>query len=362
MQNINFSDYSSNIVNKNHLQAQQVATPVVNNSTAPKLKPQPEADTLELSTKKEKNSINKKKLLTFGAIAGAVVLGGLAIAKVKNTEKIKKEITALYDEIYDSIAQDASKTNLNFEKPELVFKKLGKGVGALYTANYNTVTVNTSILNNKPFIKKDLTSLDGFVNDETLRLNTVFGYAKTGSPIDKVKNRKTTAGESIAIQGSILYHELTHAKQYQSALSTEGGVEKLIEGYKKKFPNISDEDLRKAHPFLFSYKPNELYDSGIRFVENTQEGNKIKNFSYTIDSIVNAFTDYHGNNNTKYYLNLSEISARNGEATYWQKLSEGKLPKPQGIDDETIEKVRDIYANNVDLLLQGLLNARKIHK
>ena len=358
MQNINFSDYSSNIVNKNHLQAQQVATPVVNNSTAPKPKPQLEADTLELSTKKEKSSINKKKLLTFGAIAGAVVLGGLAIAKVKNTEKIKKEITALYDEIYDSIAQDASKTNLNFEKPELVFKKLGKGVGALYTANYNTVTVNTSILNNKPFIKKDLTSLDGFVNDETLRLNTVFGYAKTGSQID----RKTTAGESIAIQGSILYHELTHAKQYQSALSTEGGVEKLIEGYKKKFPNISDEDLRKAHPFLFSYKPNELYDSGIRFVENTQEGNKIKNFSYTIDSIVNAFTDYHGNNNTKYYLNLSEISARNGEATYWQKLSEGKLPKPQGIDDETIENVRDIYANNVDLLLQGLLNARKIHK
>ena len=358
MQNINFSDYSSNIVNKNHLQAQQVAAPVVNNSTAPKLKPQLEADTLELSTKKEKSSINKKKLLTFGAIAGAVVLGGLAIAKVKNTEKIKKEITALYDEIYDSIAQDASKTNLNFEKPELVFKKLGKGVGALYTPNYNTVTVNTSILNDKPFIKKDLTSLDGFVNDETLRLNTIFGYAKTGSQID----RKTTAGESIAIQGSILYHELTHAKQYQSALSTEGGVEKLIEGYKKKFPNISDEDLRKAHPFLFSYKPNELYDSGIRFVENTQEGNKIKNFSYTIDSIVNAFTDYHGNNNTKYYLNLSEISARNGEATYWQKLSEGKLPKPQGIDDETIEKVRDIYANNVDLLLQGLLNARKIHK
>ena len=361
MQNINFSDYSSNIVNKNHLQAQQVATPVVNNSAAPKLKPQLEADTLELSTKKEKSPINKKKLLTFGAIAGAVVLGGLAIAKVKNTEKIKKEVTALYDEIYDSIAQDASKTNLNFEKPELVFKRLEKGIDAQYMPNNNTVTVNTSYLGKKPILKKDLTSLDGFVNDKEFRLNTIYAYGNASS-IDKTKLREATAGEAMALKGSVLYHELTHAKQYQSVLSTEGGVEKLIEGYKKSSPNISDEDLRKIHPFLFSYKPNELYDSGIKFVENTQEGSKIKNFSYSIDYIVNAFTNYSRDNNAKYYLNLTEISARNGEAAYWQKLSEGKLPKPEGIDDETVKNIKNIYVDNVDIFVQGVVNAQKARK
>lgn len=352
MENISFTDFNSNISNKKNFQTQQTTNPIINNANSPKLKPQIESDVVELSTAKEKKQINKKKIALIGALAaGAIVVGGIAIAKVKNTEKIKKELTALYDKIYDSMAEDTTRNGLNFEKPKLIFEKFEKGTAAAYCPNDNTVTVNTRNL--RRYIKKDLSKLEGCFDGKEFKLDIIF--CNSGSS----NYRKATKAEAIASCGSSLYHELTHAKQFQYALSTEGGAEKMINGFKKANPNLSEKEFRDLYPFLFSYKPKKLFDSGIKFVEDTQKGSKVPWFGYNIDNIVDAFTNYDRNNIGKYFLNLAEVSAKNGEACYWQKLLSGKLPKPEGLDDATIQNIANAYRSNTDITLQIISKLQK---
>ena len=156
---------------------------------------------------------------------------------------------------------------------------------------------------------------------------------------------------------SILNHELTHAQQFQYVLSTEGGLEKIINGYKNAHPDLSKKDIRKLYPFLFSYKSDKLLDSKKRFVATWDKDGCIKRISYNIDSIISAFANYDFENLSRYYSNIVEICAMDTEAYYWEGITVGVYPKPKGMSEKAVKNIAKMYRNNVNLSLELLLKS-----
>ena len=124
MKNIDFADFNSTINKNKKFRPQQAAKPIIN-SNLPKSKPQFTCDSFELSTTKEKKTISKKKLAVIGALMASAlaVVGGVAIAKSQNVEKIKKELMGLYGNFCSQAIENCKNMGVKFAKPNLTFKK-----------------------------------------------------------------------------------------------------------------------------------------------------------------------------------------------------------------------------------------------
>lgn len=347
MEALSFNTYIQNC--KNKAQTSYAPESLVQTNDI-KLKTELKTDTVQLSNKKTNNktTLFKKTALTAAAI-GTVVAGCVTIAKVKNLEKIKKEVTALYDTIFEAIQAKNQNIDFNFEKPKLVFASLKDAAGQ-YEPNTNRICINTKALK-KFYVPKNLKKVDIKTVSESLEL-AVPGYAKIDRYADGY--RKTTQNERILNIGSSLYHELTHAKQFQIALSTEGGKEQMIEGFKKAFPKLTEKEFKNTFPFLYSYKPKQLLPKNVVFGEKVQGGTTLQ---YGLGAIVEAFTDYTSKDKLKYYTNLTEISARKSEVAYWKGVINGKFPRPEGISDELLGYFWLCAENNVKSIVDALSKA-----
>ena len=314
--------------------------------------PEPGKDTVEISSKNQseeapKKGLSKKKLFLIGAAAGLAIGGIIAVVKYRNLEKAKEEITSLYNKLFEGMKEDVSK-NMNFEKPELVFQRLKKGLGGGYNPLTNQILVDprdlrhTCILKNMQNVSLTNITDDLQIADNWSR-NSVWGVIKDGL---SDRFRIATKNEALALTGSTLTHELQHAKQFQLLLSTEGGLEKYIQSLKEEHPAITEEAIKKACPFLFGYKPKMLLDpEKVTIIDDVSGKNKIK---YGIKVIIDAFTKYTSpdEDRFKYYTNLTEISAIAKESSYWQKMQSGEIPRPDGVSDEFIEHFRKILSHN----------------
>jgi len=133
-------------------------------------------------------------------------------------------------------------------------------------------------------------------------------------------------------------------------------LEKYIQSIKEQTPGIDDNTIKNIYPFIFNYKPKMFLNPDKVIIQDDVAGKrKIK---YGVKDLIEAFTKYitHDENKLKYYTNLAEIGARAKEATYWQKLANGELPRPEGVSDELIEHFRIINTHNAITLAKAAAN------
>ena len=309
-------------------------------------------DTVEISSKnasepKTKKSLTKKQIVLIGAAAGLAIAGIASIIKSRNLEKAKKEIAALYDSIFDEMRKTTS-SQINFEKPELVFKRLEDYVGGGYIPTKNVIEVDPRDLRHA-CILKNLKNIKTIKLAEDLEIADTHARSNFWQIIKKGlsdKYRMATKNEALALSGSVLTHELQHAKQFQILLSTEGGLEQYVQSLQKGHPGATMETIKKNCPFVFNYKPKKLLDPDkVVIVDDVPGGNKIK---YGLKSIIEAFTGYTSSeeDKLKYYTNIAEIGARAKEAIYWHKLATGELPRPEGVSDDFISRFEKTLTYN----------------
>lgn len=313
-------------------------------------------DVVEISTKKKRNS---KTALKIGAGVALATAATIAILKQRDLSKAKKDLTALYDVVFEN-ARKNMPDSINFEKPKLVFKKLNKLTGGGYKPSENIINIDprslrsTSILRNLEEVRL-FEPADGIEIADTCYKSSIFDMFKKGARNDF---RMATREEALALEGSVMAHELMHAKQFQLLLSSEGGKEKYIQSIKAKLPNITNDELQKYYPFLFSYKPKKLMSESIRITEELPDGST---FKYGIQNLNDAFINYTSahDNMYEYYTNLSEVSARNAECAYWYNVTNGILPKPKGVSDEFLKSMQTKTGYNAKVLMQATVDRAK---
>lgn len=300
-------------------------------------------DTIEFKNNKNEKL---KKALMIGAgigLAGAVIISAI---KARNSSKIKKELTAMYDEIFENLNKELSGT-INFEKPELVFKRLDKKVGR-YNINKNKIELDPRRIK-RVIVPKDLSKcFSRKISDNLI----IYVKSQDGNIIDILRKnlgkdyRIATKEEALAIIGSTMEHELTHAKQFQMLLSCEGGKEKYIEYLKKKIPNFSIEQF----PFIKNYKPKKVFPLGQK-IKVEVPGKKL---SYKMEVILNGFTNYIHGGSSKYYTNPTEIEARLAEYGYFKDLKNGKYKHSPKISDEFLEYLIKATKRNYESIINAI--------
>ncbi len=321
-----------------------------NNITSKCKIPETKADSFELSTDNSKPVNNKKKIMLIAGGIALAAAGCITVVKVHNLNKAKKEITQLYNNIFEDMNKQI-KDVINFEKPGLVFKRLRKGFGGGYIPAQNKIVIDPRRLRKTCIIKnlkntttteiaKGLKIADGEIN------TGVFQIIRKGLGNEY---RMASKNEALAITGATLSHELTHAKQFQVLLSTEGGLKKYISALKSQ--GLTDKLIKEHAPFIFSYKPKKLLSNKTILVENLTKGKQLK---YDFNHLLEAFTKYvqPGEDKLGYYTNLAEISARNGEEKYWGKVLNGKLPR-NNISDDFIKHFHASSIYNTEVLAKA---------
>lgn len=301
-------------------------------------------DTLEI--KKDKKSAFKKAALIG---AGIGVAAGIIIAtiKIRNLSKLKDELTKLYDDLFEEFGKTNVPEGLNFEKPKLVFTKLKKTEGSGYIYNYNEINIDPRKIYQR-VVPKDLsTAFDIKVSDDLSIIEkdidgNIFEILKQGMSQEM---RLATKSEAMVLQGADIYHELTHARDFQMALSTEGGKEKIIECLKNESGDISPKDLE----FIRNYIPQKTGTAGSVCISYTFRDNNIQ---FTTDDLIDSVINYDSSNKFKYYTNPTEINARAGEFEYAKLLQNGKIPRPKNISDEFINYLRKATRNNLIRILE----------
>ena len=320
-------------------------------------------DSLELSTKnkdeKAKKTASNKKLILIAATVGLAVAGIIAAIKIGKSSKAKKEITTLYDKLFEEMKQSAEGT-INFEKPKLVFKRLRGNMAAGYKPSTNEIHYDHRFLR-RMCVRKDLETVHSINLTDDLKYanNVLYGNLLTILKGGAAKDyRLATKNEALTITGSNLVHELTHAKQFQTILSTKDGAQKYFESLKLQNPNISEELIKKEVPFIFSYKPKNVFPDNMVLVEDLGENNKML---YKINTLTDAFIKYPDSDKQmyEYYINLAEVGARNAEAKYWEKLANGQHKAPEGVSKKFIDYLKSIAEYNSLMLSDAASKASK---
>ena len=305
-----------------------------------------EKDSVELQNKSTgKQAALAPAALSFGSVTT------IFSNKITNLSKAERELTALYDIIFDDFQKNTPEF-LDFEKPKLQFGKLNE-LGGGYFADLNIIHIDPKDLVHT-CILKDLQSTNAIKLSDSIEIlddkyrSSRFEIIRKG--LSK-EYRMATKNEALAMQGAVMSHELTHAQQFQILLSSEGGKEKYIEYLKSMNKDIPENILKKAAPFLYNYMPKKILSQDEQILEKLPDGN---GFKYNIKHITDAFINYNDKNKLKYYTNLTEISAINGEYAYWDKVIKGTLPKPEGVSDEFLKSFRTKAKYNAVTLMRAI--------
>ena len=320
-------------------------------------------DSFELSDKnkdeKTKKAASNKKLAIIVATAGLALAGIFAAIKIGKSSKVKKEITTLYDKLFEEIKQSAEGT-INFEKPKLVFKRLKGTIAGGYMPSTNEIHFDHRFLRNM-CVRKDLSTVHSVNLTDDLKVanNVLYGNLLSILKRGAAKNyRLATKNEALTITGSTLVHELTHAKQFQTVLSTKNGAHDYLESLKVIGRNLSDGLLKKNNPFIFNYKPKTIFPENMVLTEDLGEGGKLL---YKIKDLTDAFVKYPNSmkHPYKYFTNLAEVGARNAEARYWEKFANGEYEIPKGVSKKFIDYLKSIAEYNSLVLSNAVAKAKK---
>lgn len=341
--------------------APNTTTPAVSNNTSalfsafkntPFLEKAPKVDCYE-KPKEAKNNKSKVKFLVCLAALAATACAALVKTKdASNTQKLKQEVIALYDYLFEKTNEDILKMDLNFEKPELIFRSLKKKLSGGYQYGKNKIYIDLRKYKNLA-VTKDLDKIH--TNNISDKI-TLYDAYYTANKLDEM-SRYTSKDETKSIIGSVLYHELSHAKLLQTVLSTEGGKEKLIEKIKAARPRLTDEAIQKKYPFIFSYEPQKINPKDAIFAEKLENSTTV---TYSLDDIIDSFANYKLDLGIEYNTNLAEVSAKNAESRYWKNIINGKIEKPEGIDDSQVNYFYKCAKHNVDVLLGAVEKVKTV--
>lgn len=307
----------------------------------------------ELKNEKSSKKTKLKKTLLIGAGLGIAACAVFSVIRAKDLSKTKKELTALYDSVFDEFKKTVP-SELDFKKPELVFKKL-KGCFGQYSNYENTIEVD-------PKLVRRLNILDDIKKiDDTAANQLAFAFHSTGRfgvLKSHGKLRMASKNEALTKMGKTFYHELTHAEQHQMLLSAKDGKEKYIQHLKSLYKNLSENDIKKICPFVFDYQPNTNWSLDTQIVRNIK-GSKDK-IKYKIKDLLDASTNYTSASEDwkKYYTNFAEIEARIGENDYIKRLISGDIPRLKGVSDEYLNLLNKETEHN----LSTIVYARLKHK
>ena len=337
-----------NNIKKTSTQVLPDLKPAVQNSNLAQLN----QDSIELSSKKPKTDV--KKFLLIGASVGAVVAAACTLVKYHNTNKIKKLITEQYDKLADDVAKRMEKSDLEFIKPELKFSSLGKSTLGGFCATDNTIKINTKNLSLKNFYK---TAKE---KGESTYTESMFTWMDSKAA-KKAGLEKGTLPEFLMEETTTLAHELEHARQLQISLQSEGAKEYILSGLKEKFPNHSDETIKKVYSFIFDFNSKGKFslDTKIRtegdviiktskdkvlnseffHLLGTKDGKNVYTPMFTPKAMIDSsILDYKNGKDdyVKYVTNLCEVYARRAEYDVLNRM------KFDGVDEATLEEHKAI--------------------
>lgn len=356
---INLS-YLNNVKNSN-AHALSAANIAVENSNLASF----QNDSVEFTSKKPKEST--KKALLIGAGIGATLTAIYGLVKCHNANKIKKLITEQYNKLADGVAEHMKKNGFDFVKPELKFEKLDKDTLGGYLPNDNTIRLNSNNLSLKNFYKavKEKGGTDS-VEEMFVQLDS-----KTAK---KMGLKKGTLPDFLMEEASTLAHELEHARQLQMSLHGSGAKDYILSGLKKQYPELSDESIKKAFAFVFSFTPKKeipldqkiatvgdvlikvdsdrkLNPAVFEIYAKSADGKNVYTPVFTPKSMIESLIlDYKRGKNDylEYVTNMCEVYARRAEIGVLNKL------KFEGVDKETLKAYKAEKQSFYNLLIKIL--------
>lgn len=297
-----------------------------------------------------------------------LALGGIAFFKQRDISKIKKLITAEYDKMADDIAKEMKKSNLEFVKPKLEFKNLEKDTMGAYAPNSNIIKINTNFLSPKKWLKftNKNVSIDQYSDGKITLANMFILNSKHNRKIENCV--EPTLSELMMHHKSSLSHELEHARQLQISLQADGAQDFILKILKEKYPNMSDDEIKRSSKFLFGFSPRKNFSldtqtamGDLRVTTPKDKKVNTKFFKpissdgaenlyipvYTPRTMINELIgDYASTENLdKYYGNLGEIFARRAE---FDCASSGCF---NGVDEEVVNTFKEIKKLNYESLL-----------
>lgn len=287
-------------------------------------------------------------------------LGGVVfpIKSIQEVERMKQKLIRIFDLIYEDMADDSKKIGLSFVKPELVFKRLPNDLNAYYLPLPNKIIVNERKLRPNTIARYKDNSI--YLID-TLQNGKKIPHCDFALPIIKKLpkgSRYLTQEEKLFMLGATLKHELTHSRQEQIMLSTEGALEYLYESLKYSKPTIykklTFDDYKKLFKFCSEYKPNRIFakDEKISFEYQHAKGKDGENLKieYTPQYVIDSNMHYNSSDLNLYYANILEVEAIIEQIEYYIKYK--KYAPDLNIDKE----FQDYYLRGVLCACQTLLD------
>jgi len=252
------------------------------------------------------------------------ILGRISADKSLEINKVKKELIKAYDLIYEDMAKEIKALGMDFQKPELVFRRMKKDMCACYVSSQNKIFINTEKLSPRSNVRFDngtyaIQDLSNGLEIPVIDFAIPF-YEKP--PKDAIYIH---GDEKIFSLSGTLRHELTHARQEQIIINTKDGVrvlyEKLKEKHPKQYKNIEFADFLKMFPFfdkkdsLPCFELNQQIE--FSYPDLLDSNGKPFKISYSPLDLINLKIDYDFDDIDRYYADLGEIEARAEQAEFY---------------------------------------------
>lgn len=326
------------------------------------LQPQVSEDTVEIG--KKKKSTLKKVAIATGIVA-ASALAVCAAFKVNRIHKAKKDITKIYDGIFEQMKEESEKLGIDFIKPELKFAPPSKKHAGVYISGSNIIEIPRDQLDYKAYRKPNVAAdnllsvrVGGMRQVATsgrmplkMRMQLLFNPNK--NPFGSIGVKKITYDEFLLNKTSLLTHELTHAKQDQILLNTEGGIEKLFELLKIKDSSLTFEKFLENYPLYKTKIPNKKFKLDTELVSKYQ-GRGLK---YKPINIAKSKADYT-TKGVDYFTNFLEADARVNEIGAVETFK--KLFPNTELDETILKNYERSKTKNVDFILDEIIKRNKV--
>lgn len=320
---------------------------------------QPQKDIVEIQNHKKTKQDKIKTAVRIATVGALIILAALKLGRI---HKAKKDITKLYDSIFEQMKEEIK--DIDFVKPNLKFTLPAKMAGG-YLMGDNSILLPYNQLDFKTYLKEAGTRFRTVNITEGIKQSDYMGKADLYSRFSQFLKRKihpkiaaikATYEDFLLDKAGILTHELTHAKQDQILINTDGAIGQIFNFWKKNFPEITFEEFLENNPLYKTQIPNKKFKLGSVLSNNILGSNSNeKGFAYTPQKIIDSITNYTRDNGISYYTNPIEIEARLAEIDAGTKFKKAMPEASNKLEDMVKEKFTYIKILNYNNVAEAFL-------